>query len=963
MNLRSNILRSALVSNQKQHGKVTECILRGTCDYIPEEYLDSVTVSGICSQESTPTPSSPVAITCNNGEIKASPNLINYTNFGSVEYLGITLSVDSEGVFTINGTTTNAYYSSFNIPCILPVGTYTLKVYNDEVASTGTYEQVGLLVDNSLSGGRSVSLRDSNPTATFTTTASSTSIQLRLVGPYDNYKFKIQLEKGFDATPYRPYGSWYVDGTTEQVQDVLSNTALAEPLLACGDYKDTQEILSGIVTRSVGVKVLDGSENWRPATNNRMYIQQVYTGCINPVVGSGYSTKIWSNRYYHTGYTPENTNNSIGIEQVKGAIYIRDNVNAVNATTWTQYLSDQFIAGTPVIIVYPLETETTESVSPQILKKANVTRVEDAAITWTTSNHTIPTMDMPLRLQCNNGPIVFSNNVWSVDSEHGVICKFTDKYNNVVESPWLLGCGVACDTYNPLTDTISRCMNVVQFDGSENWTKPSNSTYTFAITKSALSSDATYWSSNTSGQTLCSHTAVVVDSGNSITLTNTNISADSVEAWTTFLAAQKTAGTPVTLIYPKEPVVTNNALNGTQLVYKGPLRQTQGSLSMFNHIETNVRNMPVLKWKMSDLGINLEAGESQALPANSYLYNGHYYAKEVIMGYLDNDTWLEEEGGSALTLPNYECYLYDGSTWYEYDTTTWEELSDDPHNDNFLGNALGVNGYIVGDNVTLHQIDHYEYKEGMLINQYITLTANDNITIGKVSGHGTLKVVIASENDGNALLKWDNFNSATTTQEQTVPMSFNSASGNIQTITFDLTSAGLVYTDLRVSFNTTVKVYAITWEPDSYFWDFAQYYILPNNTPLKNQNIHSFGKNLSSQWGQIRSLQISTSIFSFPCLYLSNLGQNYYDIQIGPFFASKGTLNIFAMYDQKENVITVTNMTTGNKHISETFSNGVRKISIPIDEILNYDILKITMTNTKETGHAYFLAFEFIPEN
>ena len=37
-------------------------------------------------------------------------------------------------------------------------------------------------------------------------------------------------------------------------------------------------------------------------------------------------------------------------------------------------------------------------------------------------------------------------------------------------------------------------------------------------------------------------------------------------------------------------------------------------------------------------------------------------------------------------------------------------------------------------------------------------------------------------------------------------------------------STGLVYTDLRVSFSTDVKVYAIIWEPDNYFWSVKELY-------------------------------------------------------------------------------------------------------------------------------------------
>lgn len=39
-----------------------------------------------------------------------------------------------------------------------------------------------------------------------------------------------------------------------------------------------------------------------------------------------------------------------------------------NLTAWRQWLADQYAAGTPVILVYPLATPTTESVAGQTLQ-------------------------------------------------------------------------------------------------------------------------------------------------------------------------------------------------------------------------------------------------------------------------------------------------------------------------------------------------------------------------------------------------------------------------------------------------------------------------------------------------------------------------------------------------------------------------------------------------------------------
>jgi hypothetical protein len=52
-----------------------------------------------------------------------------------------------------------------------------------------------------------------------------------------------------------------------------------------------------------------------------------------------------------------------------------------STTEWAQWLANQYAAGTPVIIVYPLATATTESVTSQTLDPA-----ESYTLTAETSN-------------------------------------------------------------------------------------------------------------------------------------------------------------------------------------------------------------------------------------------------------------------------------------------------------------------------------------------------------------------------------------------------------------------------------------------------------------------------------------------------------------------------------------------------------------------------------------------------
>lgn len=176
---------------------------------------------------------------------------------------------------------------------------------------------------------------------------------------------EVQIELGSTATEYAPY---YNGGT-----------ATAEMLLKVGNYQDVQQILSGVVTRNVGVKVLDGTENWRKTSASSLYCSLTKTdasGFPNAVTTA--SGVICSHadgtKYDIAGSCSFGSNNF--------------NFNYQNSTTdlssFKQFLADQYNAGTPVIVIYPLATPTTESVAGQPLQVTggdNVLEITQASLT------------------------------------------------------------------------------------------------------------------------------------------------------------------------------------------------------------------------------------------------------------------------------------------------------------------------------------------------------------------------------------------------------------------------------------------------------------------------------------------------------------------------------------------------------------------------------------------------------
>lgn len=161
-------------------------------------------------------------------------------------------------------------------------------------------------------------------------------------------------------------------------------TATAEMLLKVGNYQDEQEILSGAITRKVGVKVLDGTETWELGAGTSessfyVYSDNVISGRKNGATGSlvSHFEVLTSSILGTTGKC------FLGVSTQRVNFTIAPALaNSVSA--FKQWLAAQYTAGTPVIVVYPLAEPTTESVAGQTLQVTdgdNVLEITQASLT------------------------------------------------------------------------------------------------------------------------------------------------------------------------------------------------------------------------------------------------------------------------------------------------------------------------------------------------------------------------------------------------------------------------------------------------------------------------------------------------------------------------------------------------------------------------------------------------------
>lgn len=336
-------------------------------------YTNAGTGSFIAGAEVVPTPSKPIPIWCNNGELKVSPNLFDKNNLNYIA-----------GYLTVNGnkiessSKTDTYYIECN-----PNTTYTLQ--REKVKTSGqvfrfaSYSEVPTY--NNQFTGMVGGLTD-DLTLTITTGANDKYLAFSIGNVLHSdteYIDKVQIEQGSTATQYRPYRQIYTDGTTETIKDSLNNTATAENLLSAGIYKDVQEVISGSVTRNVGIKVLNGTEDWQYHSYGTNSYQLVFNLTAIPqdkVITCSTHFKSYS---YDSRTNPET--NMLYLHPSAGIVLRNSTFPTVD--DFKQWLADQYANGTPVIVVYPLATPTTETVTAQpmnIQKGTNIIEVTEASL-------------------------------------------------------------------------------------------------------------------------------------------------------------------------------------------------------------------------------------------------------------------------------------------------------------------------------------------------------------------------------------------------------------------------------------------------------------------------------------------------------------------------------------------------------------------------------------------------------
>ena len=157
----------------------------------------------------------------------------------------------------------------------------------------------------------------------------------------------------------------------------INETVTAEMLLKVGNYQDVQSVLDGSVTRNLRTIVLDGTESWSKRTDTGV---NRYQANILTNKASGAIPCLCS--HFQNVVSFANLNDNRFIADATSRI-IFDEEDITTLADWKAWLANQYANGTPVIVIYPLATSTTEMVTPQTLQVqagTNILQITQASI-------------------------------------------------------------------------------------------------------------------------------------------------------------------------------------------------------------------------------------------------------------------------------------------------------------------------------------------------------------------------------------------------------------------------------------------------------------------------------------------------------------------------------------------------------------------------------------------------------
>ena len=401
--------------------------------------IKSLTQYGLCAQASTPTPSSPQNIVCNNGTLKMvhrsglpdGYRLLEYVGGNGSQYIVTDLYLASTDVIECEyrNSSTTGYGAIYGIyktgESSALYGNQTYYGYDVSNNKVDTDVRVDTDWHSSRHDFVNGTLAIDNASVSFTPWTFTNSTKNAVLSRYYNgaygynwkgYIRKFKVTRGneviCDLLPAKNSsdvaglydlisGNFYtatggtllegnevddyelaVVGTPESIAITADGSetqyATAINLLSVGTYADKQEIVGGLVNRKIGIWVFDGTE----AAINGVTAGHAYFAFGNSSVPDDKkadpNAPVCVCSHYPAAAKDGQPDFTVSAfksgSNIRLRFYDSTNITGLGASeaaaSFKSYLAAQYAAGTPVIVLYPLATPYTESVTPQTIELA-----------------------------------------------------------------------------------------------------------------------------------------------------------------------------------------------------------------------------------------------------------------------------------------------------------------------------------------------------------------------------------------------------------------------------------------------------------------------------------------------------------------------------------------------------------------------------------------------------------------
>lgn len=124
--------------------------------------------------------------------------------------------------------------------------------------------------------------------------------------------------------------------------------------------------MNGKIIHRCGIKVFDGSENWNENGTIGDNTHR-FSLVIDSTAYADSSLCTHIDRIIQSSTTAQSNRPCMRFNVSGSLFFVYTTDNTTTLTQWTQFLADQYAHGTPVIVIFPLGTPTTETVTAQPL--------------------------------------------------------------------------------------------------------------------------------------------------------------------------------------------------------------------------------------------------------------------------------------------------------------------------------------------------------------------------------------------------------------------------------------------------------------------------------------------------------------------------------------------------------------------------------------------------------------------